>query len=175
MGDPLIWKRLRVLANPLRLEMLSLLHSGPDQYVQVVGNQIGCSEDVASKHLQRLGDHGFLSSKRRGRYLFYTINHADPLTKAVIGEICRNGTDIGGIMKSLTSFTHERRIVIVNVLRRQAMDSESLNRATRISMEALVRHMKKLRDRGVVGKEQGKWSLCDQSDTFKEWLLNFVA
>lgn len=174
MNDPMIWRRLRVLANPLRLEMLSLLNSRPDQYVQVIGVQVGCSEDIASKHLQMLGDRGFLIAKRKGRYLFYAVNRDDPLASAVIDAFGEDRSDIGCIMRSMTAFTHERRIAIVQALKGKALGVDALCALTGISKDSLSRHLKKLSSRGMVVRVERLWEISAPANTFAQRLINLV-
>lgn len=163
-----------MLANPLRLEMLSLLNTRSEQYVQVIGQQVGCSEDIASKHLQMLGDSGVLTATRKGRYLFYAVNRADPLAVAVIAAFDEDGSDIGYIMKSMTAFTHERRILIVRALKGNALGVDALCARTGISKDALFRHLKKLSSRGMVVRVERLWEISAPSNTFAQRLINLV-
>lgn len=142
MNEPPLWKRLRILANPLRLEMLTDVRSRPGRYVQVIGETVRCSEVTACKHLQMLEAGGFLNSRRQGRYLFYDFASGDPLAQALMDEVGRPGADLGGILKVLTAFTHERRIVIVRALNGQPMNAETLCAVSGISRDAVFRHLK---------------------------------
>lgn len=169
-----LWKRLRVLANPVRLEMLTVLDSVPELYVQAA-QRMACTEDIACKHLQMLGDAGFLASERRGRYLHYSVMAQDPLASAVLGAVRSGELDMGGILKCLTAFTHERRITIVKVLRGNEMGFEALSRRAHISPEALKRHLKKLRERGVLDVDSGQWRLVDPPSELGRSLTGFVA
>ncbi|MDZ8117167.1 ArsR/SmtB family transcription factor [Pontiella agarivorans] len=175
MSEDLIWRQLRVLANPLRIEMLTLLSTDSKLYVQRIGELLGCAEDIASKHLQRLGDGGFLRSWRRGRYLYYGINTEHPLVAALLEEIDRPEADIGTILKSLTAFTHERRIQIVRSLMTEPKSVDALRVETGISGDALLRHLRKLEAREMVFHREGCWSVAVPRNRLRQWLMEYVT
>ncbi|VGO15522.1 hypothetical protein PDESU_04106 [Pontiella desulfatans] len=158
----------------MRLEMLSLLNGRPPMFVQAIGEQLGCSEDVASKQLQLLADGDFLSQERKGRFLFYSGMESDRLGCLVLEESLRDGADLGSIMKSLTAFTHERRILIVRELAKGARVFEELCGATGISLDAMKRHLRKLEGRGFVERRDGCWHGIARKDRLGKDLLRIV-
>ena len=171
MSDYPLWKRCRILANPLRLEILSLVARQERQFVRVIGEQLRCSEDIASKHLQYMATGGFLVSEREGRFLFYSIAGEDFLAENTVTEIRRTGSDIGSVMKCVTAYTHERRISIVKELARSALEGPVLGARTGISAEALNRHLDKLVRRGLVCKKDELWALNWPKEQYARQLL----
>jgi DNA-binding transcriptional ArsR family regulator len=171
MNGTLQWKRCRILANPVRLEMLSLLDGRPRMFVQAIGEHLGCSEDAASKHLQLLAEGGFLVAEREGCYLFYSVSRSDPLAAVVLREINADGSDMGSMLKALTAFTHERRIEILAQLAQGAMGFRSLCLATKISREAMKRHLKKLERRGFVEGHDDCWVRSESVGVFGRELM----
>jgi DNA-binding transcriptional ArsR family regulator len=148
-----LWKRCRILANPLRLKMLIVLAGSPRQYVKSVGEQLGLSEDVACKNLQLLASGGFLTAERVGRYLYYSLGGSDALLHAVLGELRRARGDAGFVIRTLTALTHERRVAMIAVLRNEPVDSDVLCRRVRMSGLAAGRHLDKLVRRGWVSMD----------------------
>lgn len=61
-GDALL-AALSALANPHRLRILALLHSGGRNYVSQLAREIGISRPLLHLHLQKLEDAGLVSSK----------------------------------------------------------------------------------------------------------------
>lgn len=167
------WKRLRILANPVRLEMLTLVAGHPRQCVKTIGGQMGLPEESASKHLQQLAEGGFLLPEREGRFLYYSPSR-DPLAKSCLDEIKRDGTDIGSMLYSLTAFTHERRILIVRKLAPLPLGAAALGIKTGISKDALSRHLDKLARRDVVQRAEGVWELKKPRNRFARVLLEWA-
>jgi predicted transcriptional regulator len=156
-GLPL-WKRCRVLANPVRLKLLAQLDQKPRQYVKAIAQTLGLAEDVASKNLQMLASAGFLEYERVGKFLYYSLSVSDELLCPVLAEIRKKGFDVNRVMSMLTALTHERRIAIVKALCRGCAEWDVLRRQTRISRLATDRHLNKLMRRGWVQVEN---DLCE--------------
>ena len=127
-----LWKRCRILANPLRLKMLVCLDRNEPKCVMSIASETAISEDVSSKNLQSLELGGFLNQKRNGKYLFSCLNHSDELLRTVLNEL-HGGNDVESIMHMLTALTHERRVLIVAVLATGQQEFGLLCRRTQIS------------------------------------------
>jgi len=173
MALPPYWKRLRILAYPVRLEMLSLVASRPGHCVKDIGEQMALAEDVASKHLQQLAEGGFLIAERDGRFLYYSVSR-DRLAQGCLDEMKRECADIGSMMYAFTAFTHERRIAIVKHLCSEPQAAEQLGVKTGISQGALLRHLDKLSRRGVVERNEDKWVLKKQRRGLARLLLELA-
>ncbi len=69
---------LRVLADPARLRLLSLLAScGPDEScVCDLTEPLGLSQPTVSHHLKVLADAGLVEREQRGRWAYFRVNGA---------------------------------------------------------------------------------------------------
>jgi len=87
-------RRFQLLGEPVRLEVLNLLHAGGEMNVQQIVEATGQSQANMSKHLRLLANEGLVSRRKEGLYAFYRIN--DPslagLCLLVCGQI--NGQQI---------------------------------------------------------------------------------
>ena len=65
---------LRVLADPARLQIVSLLASaGGEVCVCDLTAPLGLSQPTVSHHMKQLREGGFVSSERRGKWIFYRL------------------------------------------------------------------------------------------------------
>jgi ArsR family transcriptional regulator len=71
---------LRVVADPTRLRLLSLIAASPagEGCVCDLTAPLGLSQPTVSHHLKVLHDAGVLERDKRGRWVYYRIN-AEPL------------------------------------------------------------------------------------------------
>ena len=73
---------LRTLAHPVRLRMIQLLLQG-EYTVGELAKLCDIPSHMASEHLIKMKDRGFLDSDRRGRQIFYKIT--EPHLKDILG------------------------------------------------------------------------------------------
>jgi DNA-binding transcriptional ArsR family regulator len=66
---------LKALAEPRRLEILSLLKAGP-RSVGEIANEVDVSQQAVSQHLAVLEDAGLVHTRRQGRYKFHHLDTA---------------------------------------------------------------------------------------------------
>ncbi len=66
---------LRVLADPARLRLLSLIAAQPDSQGCVcdLTEPVGLSQPTVSHHLKKLADAGLVEREQRGRWAYYSI------------------------------------------------------------------------------------------------------
>ena len=76
-------RRLKALAEPARLRLLSLLMASPDgeSCTCELTEPLGLSQPTVSHHLKKLAEAGLVTGERRGVWTFYRVN-ADALTAA---------------------------------------------------------------------------------------------
>lgn len=170
-----LWERCRCLANDLRLRMLTVLEQRPNLSVQAVGQECGCSESVASRHLADMGRCGFLVFKRRGRYLYSDLDRSDRLVGSVLRSLSGDSEDFEPVMKAVTGFTHERRVHIVRVLHEGPLEFSMLCSRCRISIDAMKRHLVKLKKRNFVSLHDDRWQLEELSAGLKKELLDLAV
>jgi DNA-binding transcriptional ArsR family regulator len=68
----LVAERFRALAEPARLELLNLLRAG-EQSVGELVDATGMGQANVSKHLQLLYSLGFVSRRKDGLFVYYTL------------------------------------------------------------------------------------------------------
>jgi len=120
------------------------------------------SESDASRGLRTLNARGLLRVERVGRWVRYRMGHnaTIPDTQAVVKALRKQldgeKVSIEEAFRDFTAFTHPRRIRIYRVLSQSAgLTFLELRGQTGISMAALCRHVRKLRDRGLVNVSCG--------------------
>lgn len=88
-----IAERFKVLAEPVRLQILHVLRSG-DRTVSELVEQTGLGQANVSKHLQLLYTHGFVSRRKEGLYTWYSLADRDvfKLCDIVCGRLERDAT-----------------------------------------------------------------------------------
>lgn len=64
---------LRTIADQNRLKILCVLQGG-SKCVREVVSAIGVSDKLASHHLKQLKKIGLLTEKRKGNYIYYSLN-----------------------------------------------------------------------------------------------------
>lgn len=66
---------LKALADPARLQVISLLRAAPGGEVCVADlvRELGLSQPTVSHHLRVLHDAGLLTRERRGSWVWYTV------------------------------------------------------------------------------------------------------
>lgn len=66
---------LKAIAHPMRIAILSLLEREPQMTVSEIHNKLGIEQASTSHHLGILKDKGILTSKRVGKYSYYSLKH----------------------------------------------------------------------------------------------------
>ena len=96
MADPLIppaaldeiAARFRLLGDPTRLRILSVLYTRGELSVQALAEASGQSHANVSKHLRHLAGEGFVGVRREGTFAYYRIT--DPTLAEVCAVMCRH-------------------------------------------------------------------------------------
>ena len=79
-------ERFRLLGEPVRLEMLNLLHVNGEMNVQDLVIATGQRQANVSKHLNLLSAAGMVSRRKEGLYVYYSIN--DPSLSGLCLLVC---------------------------------------------------------------------------------------
>jgi ArsR family transcriptional regulator len=64
---------LKVLADPARLRLISLLASQPEACVCDLTEPVGLTQPTVSHHLKVLHEAGFLEREKRGTWVYYRL------------------------------------------------------------------------------------------------------
>ena len=74
-----------------------------------------------------------------------------------------------------TAFTHSRRIEIIQKIPLDGIRKEALSAATGISISALLRHLRKLKNREFITERDGQYSPDIPNDDFSKTLLRIIS
>lgn len=179
---PTIWRTCRALANPRRLRCLRAVLLSPGLAVGEVASAAKLPQDQASLCLRALQARGLLHGAREGRCVRYyplpdpLVPTAAPILAGVSRALLKERVADRALIRSLTAFTHPRRLCILRLLKRGgAATSGSLSRAGRMSEAALFRHLNKLAERGIVGETDGGWSLQKRQGALEKVFLALLV
>ena len=96
------------VSDPTRLQILLILLDGERNVSELV-SQVGASQGRVSIHLQCLRHCGFVSSERRGKYVYYRV--CDPRVRELIAHAQALATTYGQELEScgvLGDYTRRR-------------------------------------------------------------------
>jgi len=176
---PTVWRTCRVLSNEQRLRLLWKLFQLGEGNVTALGDAVGLKEPLASDYLRALNARGLISSERRRNYVFYNpvanpeVEHAGQMLD-ILRDCYEDLIPMAKVTYHMTAFTHPRRLDIVRALSQGVEDEVQLSVQTRISPEALYRHIKKLDARGYVEKNGRELRLVEQRAGLSQDLLSIV-
>ena len=179
--QPTLWRTCRVLANRQRMAIFYCLLQEPDQTVSAVAKGLDLPLSLASLALRALESRGLLTVRRVGRWVRYQCRRAqagesnEKLVAALRQTFQRQPQPIEAIFKLATAFTHPRRIEVFRALKNGPRSMVEIQIATRISAPALVRHLRKLTDRGFVASELGRYQIVDRPDPLGKELARLAA
>ena len=168
--QPTLWRTCRVLANRARLRMFGLLVQQPDQTVSAVAQHFNLPLPVASQYLRAMEARGLLTARRTGSRVSYRVSEPEaagpvsPLLEALRLAFQRESNPGEAIFKLATAFTHPRRLALFRALGAGARTAAQLREATRISHDAVWRHLAKLEARGFVARRARTYELVSQRD-----------
>lgn len=64
---------LKILADPTRLRIVSMLASSDEVCACDVTEPLGVSQPTVSHHMKTLREHGFIESERRGKWVYHRL------------------------------------------------------------------------------------------------------
>lgn len=82
----LVSERFRLLSEPVRLQILNLIHSHGELNVQDLASLTGQSQANVSKHLRLLLNEGMVTRRKEGLYAYYRID--DPSLAGLCLLVC---------------------------------------------------------------------------------------
>jgi DNA-binding transcriptional ArsR family regulator len=177
--QPTLWRTCRVLANKTRLEMLYLLFDSEELCNRELAAITGLSEAQVSIHLRLLNSRGLIRQRRSGMNLLSSaepnqeIQSASLLLKAL--ELCHSRkVSIETLFRQATSFTHARRIEIVQKIPGEGITNRLLSEKTGIAISAINRHLHKLKTRHFVNDHKGVYTVSQPEDALSRTLLQIV-
>jgi ArsR family transcriptional regulator, arsenate/arsenite/antimonite-responsive transcriptional repressor len=87
---------LRVIADPARLRLVSIVASSGGSCVCDLTDMLGLSQPTVSHHLRVLSDAGVLRREKRGRWAYYSVD-PEPL------ELLRSALDPASVSPQLAT------------------------------------------------------------------------
>ncbi|MBP7831030.1 MAG: ArsR family transcriptional regulator [Kiritimatiellae bacterium] len=163
------------------MSILQLLIKHGELTVERVARELNLSPTTTSQYLRVLNARGLLAAKRNKRFVFYSLG-ADPsiayteaLLNAVLQSLCKKKVAISGVFHVLTAFTHPRRVHIVKILCWKPMTPAQLVAAIGASPPAVLRHLDKLKSRGLVRRRRKRYLCCRPKDVLRRTLLRIIA
>lgn len=79
-------RRFQLLSEPVRLELLNLLHTHGEMNVQQLVEATGQHQANVSKHLRLMAEENMVARRKEGLYAFYRI--ADPSLAGMCLLVC---------------------------------------------------------------------------------------
>lgn len=174
---PTIWRTCRALASTNRLDLIRILLAKPHpRTVADIASHTPLADNAASQQLRILNARGLISSRRDGRYVFYSAeanpNVADaPEILASLKHAIRNGQTNDEIIAQCTAYTHERRVRLIQALQERPSTSAELSVIAHISAPSVRRHLLKLERRGLVEHGRDRYSIRTPTSSFAATLF----
>ena len=66
--------KLKAIAHPTRLRIISLLDSDAESCVTDIGNNLKIEQAAVSLHLNILKTHGVVNHRKEGKRIYYSLN-----------------------------------------------------------------------------------------------------
>jgi len=177
---PSIWRTCRVLANEQRLACLRAVIENPFSSVNEIAARLDLPLDKASLGLRALQARGLIQAQRVSRWVRYSpfpdplVPDAAPTLSALRKALKRDAP--AKIVRTLTAFTHPRRLALLRYLQQHGPTSaERLSSANQISVQALWRHLRKLKARGLVVHTETAWDLAKHPPALGRALLHILV
>ena len=174
---PTLWRTMRVLAHPRRLQLLATLFRDAPLCVSDCAQCCGMPRVSTSVALRQLQARGLIRAERESRWVRYRplpdplVAHAPAIDAALRTALRPTHLDLPSIIKIITAFTHERRIRIVQALADGPRTMDDLSATCHISAPALIRHIDKLIRRKVVHREAERVALLPPANPLAAALL----
>ncbi len=179
MNEP-AWKTCRILANKTRLRILRWLLVKSELCEFEIALFLDLTRPSASRHIRLLSESGFIKTIPRSKWIVCSLRDPKPkeplhdVQKVLIKNLTSGEKQIDKIYRSATAFTHERRCCIIRLLQNKSMSLEELVDTANISAVALLRHLKKLINRGLIAERNDAYHFISQSDPLTNSLINIV-
>ena len=178
---PTLWRSCRILSGKTRIELLRLVVDRPDLSVAELAAQLKISVPRASQELRRLQSRGLIQAVRTGVHVRYRpvpdrlVSTAAPLLQAM-QETFRQFPPAADDQSLLiaVAFSHERRLALARLLLPGAMDIQSLEEMAGLARNPLNRHLRILREGGVIRRSGKILAIADNPHPLAHGLLEIL-
>jgi DNA-binding transcriptional ArsR family regulator len=176
---PTLWRTCRVMANRPRLQIIAVLIARPWSTVETVAEAVKLGSATASQYLRALEARGLLQVRRQGRYVKYRLADKPSLGQSfavALARIFKHKPDsIEIAFRTVTAFTHPRRIEIYRAICGPPRTVLQIHAATKIPLWALNRHLKKIEARRFISVRAGRYSVVPRDDALGRLLSEQAA
>jgi len=117
----------KALANPHRLEIVELLAQGPSS-VEYVADQTNLSVASASHHLQSLKKARLVTTKKEGKYRFYSLSnqHVFEVWRAMRELAFSQNAEINKLIRDYQSAHNNLEPITIEELKKRLKDGDAL-------------------------------------------------
>lgn len=178
---PTLWRTCRMLSGKTRLDLLRLVLDRSGQTVTVLAAQLKISLPRASQELRRLQSRGLLQAIRTGVHVQYLsvpdrlVSTAGPLLLAMQETFRRfPPSEDEQTLRIATAFSHSRRLILARLLLISPMNIQALEDIADMPRDALNRHLRKLREGGVIQRNGKMISIADNPHPLAQRLLEIL-
>ncbi|MBA4386761.1 MAG: hypothetical protein C0404_02200 [Verrucomicrobia bacterium] len=179
---PTLWRTCRVLANRNRLRILQDILCIPGQNVTAMARKFDMPLSVVCKYLREINARGLIKARRETRFVSYhpipdaSVQQSSVLLQALAASFREQKNPIESIFRTVTAFTHQRRIEILAAISSGAKTFSGIRHKTGISTPALVRHLRKLTRHGILQQAEGDegYAIVDGRSTLQAALLKMA-
>jgi len=179
---PTLWRTSRVLSGSIRLNLLRHILEGADPSVSELAEAMALSHPRASQELRRLQSRGLVKAVRSGRWVRYRpvpdpkVPSAKPLLLAMRAALADSSPKADEeTIRLAKAFSHNRRLNIVRELLNGPHSAAELQSLTGISGMALFRHLRRLKEGGVIQRNGNLWEIAPNSHPLIHCLLGLLA
>jgi DNA-binding transcriptional ArsR family regulator len=175
-SNPTLWRTCRVVACETRLQLLWHIFQHEKLFVTELARLSGISTPTATIHLRALNARGLIIPHREKMKVFYRAEANSavafaPELLAALRNCCENDIPFKTVIRRATAFTHERRIELIRSLTQSEQTFDELLKTTGMSASSLSRHSGKLKARGLIRRNRGKYRLEKPGDELGHVLL----
>ena len=178
---PTLWRTCRVLSGKTRLELLRLVIDRPDQTVSGLAHSLKISLPRASQELRRLQSRGLIQAVATGLHVRYRpvpdplVATAAPLVQAMRAAFQRQPPPADEETSRIaTGFSHVRRLALARLLLIGPMNTQTLEELSGLSRNVLNRHLRRMRDAGVVRRLGQMNAIADHPHPLAQCLLGIL-
>jgi len=174
-----LWQACRLIANTTRLNLLEEIDKNPEQCVSALATQVERTPAAVSTQLRMLCDAGLITDHRQEQQVFYQLRKDREYSYILnlnnaLRESFSDNIPYQDIMRQATGCTHWRRIELLQMLARQPMPIEDMEKKTVMASPALLRHMSKLESRNYIMCQGKQFSIGHPSGHIAKALLKTI-
>jgi predicted transcriptional regulator len=160
-------------------QIVAFVFRNPRQTVSFISNEVQLPLPVSSNYLRSLEARGILTVQRIANRVKCSPATGETATSKNLVIALRKifwskNEAVDMIFKTVTAFTHPRRVEIYRALQSGGLSFEQLRNRTNISTPALRRHLNKLKSRAFVVLESNRYIPRQRTDALAQELARMA-